>query len=68
MSAGLFYDSLGSDIGAEMAFLEANRLNIQQAREAEQEKERKEKEKEKEKVTESTDSGKTLCVSFGYIG
>ncbi|XP_076442365.1 cilia- and flagella-associated protein 70-like isoform X3 [Babylonia areolata] len=53
---GLFYDAISNDIGAEMAYLEANRLNMahaaaiaRAAREEEQEKERKEKE-EKEKA------------------
>ncbi|KAL8611122.1 hypothetical protein ACOMHN_064412 [Nucella lapillus] len=51
---GLFYDAISNNIGAEMAYLEANKLNVSQAasiaraaREEEMEKERKEKEKEK---------------------
>ncbi|KAL8608639.1 hypothetical protein ACOMHN_002868 [Nucella lapillus] len=53
---GLFYDAISNDIGAEMAYLEANKLNIahaasiaRAAREEEQERERREKEKEKDK-------------------
>lgn len=54
-SSGLFYDAISNDIGAEMAYLEANKLNVAQARallEAEMEKEKKEKEKLKEKEQE----------------
>lgn len=63
---GLFYDAVSNEIGAEMAFVEANKLNIAQAaaiaraaREEEQAKERKEKEeketlnKEKEGVEQT---------------
>ena len=63
---GLFYDTISNDIGAEMAYLEANKLNVayaasiaRAAREEEQEKERKEKEKadkEKEKDGEVTET------------
>ncbi|XP_076464163.1 cilia- and flagella-associated protein 70-like isoform X2 [Babylonia areolata] len=63
---GLFYDAISKDIGAEMAYLEANKLNVSQAasiaraaREEEQERERKEKEKEraeKEKDGEVTET------------
>ncbi|XP_070181886.1 cilia- and flagella-associated protein 70-like isoform X4 [Littorina saxatilis] len=59
---GLFYDTISNDIGAEMAYLEANKLNIGQAasiaRDEEQEKEKKEKEKAEraEKDGEATDT------------
>lgn len=63
---GLFYDAISNDIGAEMAYLEANKLNIAQAasiarsaREEEQERDRKEKEKDKaerEKEGEATET------------
>ncbi|XP_070181892.1 cilia- and flagella-associated protein 70-like isoform X10 [Littorina saxatilis] len=70
---GLFYDTISNDIGAEMAYLEANKLNIGQAasiaRDEEQEKEKKEKEKAEraEKDGEATDTpqveGKSLTPS-----
>jgi hypothetical protein len=48
--SGLFYDAISNDIGAEMAYMEANKLNMAKAaaiaraaREEEQEKEKKEK-------------------------
>ena len=68
---GLFYDAISNDIGAEMAYLEANKLNVAQAasiaraaREEEQEKERKEKaEKEKDLEGEATETPHVEGVS-----
>ena len=54
--SAMFYDGIGNEIGAEMAMIEANKLNVSEAkavRDEQREQERLERERlrEKEKLT-----------------